>query len=65
MDFEFSEDERLLAETARRIVARDVEPVLAKHPQDPALPKSVMLDLYHSVEVGARGFCQEAEDDVR
>ena len=46
MDFEFSEDGRLLAETARRIVARDVEPVLAKHPQDQALPKSVMLDLY-------------------
>ena len=32
MDFEFNEDERLL-----------VEPVLAKHPQDRAPPKSVML----------------------
>jgi alkylation response protein AidB-like acyl-CoA dehydrogenase len=49
MDFEFNDDERLLSETARRIVARDVEPVLAKHPQDQALPKPVMVDLYRAI----------------
>jgi alkylation response protein AidB-like acyl-CoA dehydrogenase len=49
MDFELSETERLLAETARRIVARDVEPVLAAHPADQPLPKSVMLELYRAV----------------
>src|SRR5215470_4936230 len=39
----------MLAETARRIVARDVEPVLAAHPPDRALPKAVMLDLYRAI----------------
>jgi alkylation response protein AidB-like acyl-CoA dehydrogenase len=49
LDFELSDTERLLAETARRVVAREVEPVLAKHPPDRALPKSVMLDLYRAI----------------
>ena len=49
MDFEFSETERLLAETAKRVVTRDVDPVLAAHPADQALPKAVMLDLYRAV----------------
>ena len=49
MDFELSETERLLAETARRVVARDVAPVLAAHPPDRALPKPVMLDLYRAI----------------
>jgi alkylation response protein AidB-like acyl-CoA dehydrogenase len=49
MRFAFSETERLLAETARRVVARDVEPVLAAHPADRALPKSAMLELYRAV----------------
>ena len=49
MDFEFSETERLLAETAKRVVTREVDPVLAAHPADQALPKAVMLDLYRAV----------------
>ena len=49
MDFELSDTERMLAETARRIVARDVEPVLAGHSPDRALPKAVMLDLYRAI----------------
>ena len=49
MDFELSDTERLLAETARRVVTRDVEPVLAAHPADRALPKAVMLDLYRAI----------------
>ncbi len=49
MDFELTDTERMLAETARRVVARDVEPVLAAHPPDCALPKPVMLDLYRAV----------------
>jgi len=48
MDFELSETERLFAETARRVVARDVEPVLAAHPADRPLPKAVVLDLYRA-----------------
>lgn len=56
MDFEPSDTERLLAETARRVVAREVDPVLAKHPPEEALPKGVMLDLYRAVaELGYTG----------
>jgi alkylation response protein AidB-like acyl-CoA dehydrogenase len=56
VDFELSETERLLADTARRIVARDVEPTLLAHPPDRALPKPVMLDLYRAiVELGYPG----------
>ncbi len=46
MDFEFNDTERMLAETARRVVARDIEPALEAHSRDRALPKAVMLDLY-------------------
>ena len=49
MDFELSETERLFAETARLVVARDVEPVLSAHPGDRPLPKAVVLDLYRAV----------------
>ena len=49
MHFELSDTERMLAETARRVVVRDIEPVLAGHPPDRALPKAVMLDLYRVV----------------
>ncbi len=56
MDFELSDTERLLAETARRVVARDVEPVLAAHAPDRPLPKAVMLELYRVVaELGYPG----------
>src|SRR5437870_266525 len=49
MNFELSETERMLAETARRVVARDVDPILAAHPPDRPLPKSAMLDLYRAI----------------
>jgi alkylation response protein AidB-like acyl-CoA dehydrogenase len=49
MDFEFSEEERQLAETARRIVEREVEPVLAAHPRDQELPREAMLGLHRAV----------------
>ncbi len=54
MNFELSDTERMLVETARRVVARDVEPVLAAHPPDHALPKSVRLELYRAI-VGLGG----------
>lgn len=63
MDFELSETERLLAETSRRVVARDIDPVLAAHPPDRALPKSVVLDLYRVVaELGYLGARIPEED---
>src|SRR4029453_10439488 len=49
VDFELSDTERMLADTARRVVARDVEPVLAAHPLDRPLPKQVMLGLYGAI----------------
>jgi len=56
MDVEFDDTERMLAEAAKRIVAREVEPVLARHPPDRALPKTVMQDLYRAVaELGYTG----------
>ena len=53
MDFELSDTEHMLAETARRVFARDVEPVLAAHPPDRALPKAVMC--YRALALLDRG----------
>jgi alkylation response protein AidB-like acyl-CoA dehydrogenase len=39
----------MFAETARRVVAREVEPVLASHAPDRALPKATMLELYRAI----------------
>jgi alkylation response protein AidB-like acyl-CoA dehydrogenase len=56
MDFELSDTERLFADTARRVVARDVEPVLAAHPSDRALPREAMLALHRALAtLGAQG----------
>jgi alkylation response protein AidB-like acyl-CoA dehydrogenase len=58
VDFEPSDTERMLAETARRVVVRDVDPLLAAHPPDRALPKAAMLALYRAIAglgiIGAR-----------
>lgn len=56
MDFEFSETERMLADAARRVVAKEIESVLDSHPPDRPLPKTAMLDLYRSVaDLGYHG----------
>jgi acyl-CoA dehydrogenase len=63
MHFELSDTERMLAETARRVTARDVDPVLAAHAPDRALPKDVMLELYRAaVSLGLAGARIPAED---
>jgi alkylation response protein AidB-like acyl-CoA dehydrogenase len=49
VDFELSETERLFAETVKKVVARDVDPVIAAHPADRALPKPAMLELYRAM----------------
>jgi alkylation response protein AidB-like acyl-CoA dehydrogenase len=52
----FTDTEQLFAETVRRVVARDVDPVLAAHPPDRALPRKVMLDLHRAIApLGAHG----------
>lgn len=56
MDFELSETERMLADAARRVVAKEIESVLDSHPPDRPLPKTAMLDLYRSVaDLGYHG----------
>lgn len=49
MDFELTDTERMLAEAARRVAAREIEPALAAHPPDRPLPKATVLQLYKSV----------------
>ena len=56
MDFEFNETERMLADAARRVVAKEIESVLDSHPPDRPLPKEAMLELYRSVaDLGYHG----------
>jgi alkylation response protein AidB-like acyl-CoA dehydrogenase len=56
VDLELNETERLLAETARRVVDKEIEPRLAGHPPDQPLPKAVMLDLHRLAgELGYHG----------
>jgi alkylation response protein AidB-like acyl-CoA dehydrogenase len=56
VDLELNETERLLAETARRVVEKEIEPRLAAHPPDQPLPKGVMLDLHRLAgELGYHG----------
>jgi alkylation response protein AidB-like acyl-CoA dehydrogenase len=46
MDFKPSEEERMIVETARETVTRDILPVMGAHDRDRPLPKSTMLELY-------------------
>ncbi len=46
MDFELTEHQRLVKESAGRMVEREIEPVLRAHDPDRALPKAAMLQLY-------------------
>lgn len=46
MDFKLSEDQRLLQDSARRMVASEIEPRLRAHDPSRPLPKSTMLEIY-------------------
>jgi alkylation response protein AidB-like acyl-CoA dehydrogenase len=46
MDFEFSEEQRLLQHSAREITAKHIEPVLRSHDRDRPLPKEAMLRIF-------------------
>lgn len=46
MDFELSEDQRLLQDSAHRMVATEIEPRLRAHDRARPLPKSAMLEIY-------------------
>ncbi len=56
MDFEPNDAERMLQDTARRAVEREIEPVLRAHPPDRPLPKAAMLGLYRvAADLGYHG----------
>ena len=42
MDFQPTEEQRMIVEMAREVVAREIEPAAAAHPPDQPLPKDVM-----------------------
>lgn len=46
MDFQLSEDQRLLQDSARRMTATEIEPRLKANDPSRSLPKSVMLEIY-------------------
>jgi alkylation response protein AidB-like acyl-CoA dehydrogenase len=45
MDFQLTSEQRLIQEATRRMVARDIQPVLDAHDPDRPLPKAVMRGL--------------------
>ena len=54
--FDWNETERILAEAARRMVAQEIEPILAAHPKDRSLPKAAVLKCYRAIaEMGYFG----------
>ncbi len=46
MDFQLTEAQTLLQESARQMVARDIDPVLRAHDPDRPLPKAALLKIY-------------------
>ena len=58
MDFAFNEEQRMLRDTIRRMVRRELEPLLARYPKDKPLPKEALLEAMRIVQplgfLGAR-----------
>ena len=46
MDFQLTQEQKLYAENARRMVERDIEPILSAHSPDQPLPKAELLRIY-------------------
>ena len=46
MEFTLSPDQEAIQESARRMVARDIEPVTRAHAPDKPLPKQALLQIY-------------------
>ena len=46
MEFERTEDQALLVDSARRIVETEIKPILDRNPQDRPLPKAEMLKIF-------------------
>jgi len=46
MEFTFSEEQQLIQDSAKRMVEKDIAPVLAAHPSDKSLPREAMAKIY-------------------
>ena len=46
MDLELSGEQQMIQDSARRMVERDIQPVLDSHPKDKPLPKAAMLRIF-------------------
>ena len=53
MDFELTSEQRLMVESCQRMVARDIQPILDREPQDKPLPKTAAQEIMrHGVKLG-------------
>jgi len=53
MDFTLSSEQQMMVDACRRLVARDIDPILAAHPQDRPLPKhAAQAILRHLATIG-------------
>lgn len=46
MEFELDSEQRMIQESARRMVERNIDPILATHDRDKPLPKKAMLQIF-------------------
>lgn len=46
MEFAFTEEQQLIQDSAKRMVERDIQPVLDAHPSDRPLPREAMARIY-------------------
>jgi alkylation response protein AidB-like acyl-CoA dehydrogenase len=46
IDFVFTSEQELMRDSARRLVERDIAPVLKRHDRDTAIPKNVLLEIF-------------------
>ena len=46
MDFDLSTEQKLIQDSARSMMERDVQPILDKHDPNKSLPKASMLEIF-------------------
>ena len=46
MDFDLSTEQKLIQDSARSMMERDVQPILDKHDPNKSLPKAAMLEIF-------------------
>ncbi len=46
MEFAFTEEQQLIQDSAKRMVEKDIQPILDAHPSDKSLPREAMAKIY-------------------